>query len=85
MTLNVYAIRDLCTGYMTPTFEINDNVAIRNFKHAILHSDSILNSHASDFSLYRIGYYDTDCAVLGTVEDRPVFLMNGKEALMDEV
>lgn len=60
MILGVYAIRDIKTGFMTPTVEPNDAVAHRNFAHAVQLSDSVLFSHASDFSLFRIGSFDSD-------------------------
>lgn len=78
MKFNVYAMRDTHTGYMTPTFEINDAVAIRNFEHAVQSSGSVLSSHAIDFDLYRIGLYDTETGRLLPLE-MPIHLMNGKD------
>ena len=38
MMLNVYAIRDLRSGYLTPTVDQNDYIAARNFANAIMES-----------------------------------------------
>lgn len=76
----VYAIRDARSGFLQPTFELNDAIAVRNFHHACMNSDSILFSHAADFSLYRLGSYDSDSGRI-TPEDVPVFISDAKEAL----
>lgn len=60
MNLGIYAIRDLKSGFMTPTVEQNDAVAVRNFEHAVRQGNSILFSHASDFQLMYLGEYDTE-------------------------
>ena len=60
MILGIYAIRDLKSGFMTPTVEQNDAVAIRNFEHAVQQGNSVLFSHASDFQLMHLGEYDTE-------------------------
>lgn len=67
MKFGVYSIQDVKTGFMAPTVEINDQVAMRNFQHAIMQSESILFTHASDFKLYKIGEFDSDTAVLDQV------------------
>lgn len=64
MIFGVYAIRDVKTGFLTPTVEQNDAVAQRNFSHAVQMSDSVLFSHASDFALFKIGTYNSDTARL---------------------
>lgn len=64
MILGVYAIQDRLSGYLQPTFEINDAVALRNFEHAVLEGGSLLDSHASDYQLCRIGSYDDQTGVL---------------------
>lgn len=58
MVFGVYAIRDAHTGFLTPTFEQNDQVAMRNFAHAVTRGDSVLQSSAKDFDLYRLGSFD---------------------------
>ena len=60
MILGVYAIQDLKSGFMTPTVEQNDAVAIRNFENACQNSGSVLFSHVKDFRLMKLGEYDSE-------------------------
>lgn len=53
----MYAIRDVKTGFLAPTLDMNDEAAIRNFEHACMRADSLFFTHAADYSLYRIGTY----------------------------
>lgn len=84
MILNIYAIRDTKSGYMNPTFELNDAVAMRNFQYACQQTDSMLFACASDFELYQIGWYDTETGIIG--DDTPHrFLCSGTDAVMAEL
>lgn len=80
MILSVYAMRDALSGFLTPTFEVNDQVAERNFVHAVTNAglDSILSSHFDQFSLYRLGAFDTESGAL--TSELPVFLRSGSDA-----
>lgn len=78
--MNVYSIRDSKIGFLYPTFEVNDAVAARNFSHAVQQSDSVLFTHASDFSLFRIGTFEEDTGRLIS-EDMPVYICDGKDVL----
>ena len=69
MIFGMYAIKDAKTGFMTPTVDQNDASALRNFEHAVNQSDSLLNSHPNDFSLYKLASFDT---VNGIYEVLPV-------------
>lgn len=80
MIYGVYSIRDVKTGFMTPTIEVNDEAAVRNFSHAVVNSDSILFSFATDFALYRIGSFDSDSASLSP-EKVPVHLYDAAAAI----
>lgn len=80
MKFNAYSIRDSKTGFLQPTFEVNDQVAMRNFSHAVQNSDSILFTHARDFDLYKIGNFDSDTGRLMPVEV-PVLIMSGSSCL----
>lgn len=59
MKYGVYCIRDLKSGWLSPTVDINDQVAIRNFAYAVQHND-LFSAFANDYSLYKIGDFDTD-------------------------
>lgn len=80
MILSVYAMRDALSGFLTPTFEVNDQVAERNFVHAVTNAglDSILSSHFDQFSLYRLGTFDTESGAL--TSELPVFICSGSDA-----
>ena len=54
MMLNVYSIRDVRSGFLTPTVDQNDYIAARNFANAIMESHGVLFTHASDFQLLRL-------------------------------
>lgn len=64
MIYHVYAIRDVYTGFLTPTVDQSDPVAVRNFAHAVLNGNSLMLSHPQDYDFYRIGEYDTDSGML---------------------
>lgn len=64
MKLPVYAIRDVRSTFTGLTVDTNDATASRNFAHAVMQVGSIMNSHPQDFSLYRLGEFDTDTGVL---------------------
>lgn len=79
MIFNVYSIKDSKVGYLTPTFEVNDQVAMRNFAHAVKNSESILNSHPNDFSLYCIGEFDSISGLISCGEKH--FLCEASDCL----
>lgn len=67
MKFGVYSIRDSKTGFMAPTVEVNDQVALRNFSHAIMQSESILFTHAGDFELFKVGEFDSDTGYVDAI------------------
>ncbi|UPW41132.1 nonstructural protein [Sigmofec virus UA08Rod_5433] len=73
-------MRDVKTGFMSPTMDLSDDSAIRNFAHSVGNSEGILFSFVQDFSLYRIADFDTDTGVLSPIS--PVIqLIDGPAAL----
>ena len=58
MEMNVYAIQDIKTSWLTPTIDQTDSAASRNFANAIMQGQGILFTHAEDFRLFRIGSYN---------------------------
>lgn len=64
MTLGVYVIRDVRTGFLTPTTDMNDVAAMRNFEHAMMQSGSLINSHPEDYALCRIGRFNNETGEL---------------------
>lgn len=64
MIYGVYSIRDVKTGFMRPSIELNDQAAARDFSHAVVNSPDVLSSFAPDFDLYKIGEFDGDSGEL---------------------
>lgn len=80
MIYGVYAMRDVKTGFLPVSCDTNDQTAVRNFVHAVVNSDGVLLSFASDFSLYRVGDYDADSGHITSL-DVPKHLFEGADAL----
>jgi len=82
MEFKIYAIQDQKSGFLTPTFEPNDAVALRNFNHAVIATDGILHTHAQDFRLYNIGIFDSETAEI--IPQVPsILIAEGKDMLED--
>lgn len=60
MITNVYAMRDSLQGFLQPTFDLNDNLAKRNFSFALTRKDTLLYARKQDFDLFKIGSYNSD-------------------------
>lgn len=60
MVFGVYAIQDLKSTFMSPTFDFNDATAKRNFEHAVMSGNNVFFTHPEDFRLMKIGEYDSD-------------------------
>lgn len=68
MVFGIYSIRDMKSGFLAPTCEVNDAVARRNFEHAVLNSEqSLFFSHPEDYALYKIGEMDAEHGVISPV------------------
>lgn len=70
MKLGVYVVRDVKSTFMTPTFDVNDNTAIRNFAHAVQTSGTVISSHKQDFELYKVGEYDNETGFVEKLDVR---------------
>lgn len=75
MKVGLYSIRDVRTGFLNITTEMNDQSAIRNFDHASRDERSLFYSHGADYSLYKLGSFDTDTGEI--VLEKPTILKNG--------
>lgn len=63
MTYEVFVIYDKAAkNYMSPTFEQTKDIAIRNFKVAMNRKDLFLYMSPADFTLYKLGEYDSATA-----------------------
>lgn len=60
MKLGIYSMRDAQSGFLAPTLDTNDDTARRNFAHSVMMTnDSLFFTHAADFSLHKIGEFET--------------------------
>lgn len=73
MKYPIYAVKDRLVGFMQPMVEMNDDSAIRNFNYG-LEKSGVKNS---DYSLYRIGEYDTDSGIISSIQ--PEWIFEGKD------
>lgn len=66
MKLGIYSMRDRLTGYLQPSFDLNDAVALRNFEAAILQvrPGNLLHTNPEDYALYKLGDFDSDSGVI---------------------
>lgn len=64
MIYGVYAIRDSLTGFLTPTVDVNDPAAVRNFTSAVLTPGALFDTAAKDYDFFRIGDFDSDTGQL---------------------
>ena len=64
MIYGVYAIKDAKTAFMSCNVDYNDASAIRNFEHAVMAPDSLMRSHPADYTLYRLGSYNTESGII---------------------
>lgn len=58
MIFGIYAILDAKSCFMPCTPDTNDMTAVRNFKHAVNASGSLMAENPTDFALYKIGEMD---------------------------
>lgn len=84
MIMGVYAMRDSLSGFMQPTIEQNDAIAVRNFRHAVLNPDSVLFSSAKDFDLCKLGSFDTSSGLITPVP-LPQSLVTAQDIRLQEV
>ncbi len=83
MVFGIYCVRDVKSGFQTPTAQVNDAVAVRGFASAVLNSDSVLFTHASDFALYKVADFDADTGRI-TPLDLPVELIQASAVLLQK-
>lgn len=76
MIYGIYAIRDAKTGFLTPTVDINDQSASRNFAHASMQTNSLFCTHPQDYDLYRLGTYDSESGFIQALAV-PEFIVAG--------
>lgn len=80
MRLEIYAIRDTMVGFMTPFYQANEQVALRNFKIRINNPTSELKAIAENLELYKLGTFDDQSGEISPLK-RSVFMAKGNDVL----
>lgn len=84
MKYGIYSMRDKHTGFVSPTFDLNDQSAARNFSMALTTSGGVLGFAPSDFDLYLLGTFDTDSGVITPVS-LPELVLTGSQAFLSSL
>lgn len=74
-TRNLYAIKDVKSGFSDPCTQVNDAVAARSFERQVPRLSDDLGIPLSDFQLWRIGEFDVDSGML--ISHTPELLLDG--------
>lgn len=80
MKKGIYSLHDRLNGFMSISFDDKDELAVRGFIHAIkcAPKDSFFFTSPEDYSLYKIGEFDTDSGQI-TPLSPPLFLTRGEK------
>lgn len=83
MKYPIYTIKDDKVGFQIPVFDMSDQAAIRNFGFGINNSDSVMGFAPADYSLYKIGEFDTE---KGTIDPIiiPEFIVSGSSLFIEK-
>lgn len=74
MIYGVYSVKDLKTGYLPITYDVNDDSACRNFQIACnANKGSTFFQFPGDYQLWKIGSFDTST---GEIKSDLKFLMD---------
>lgn len=79
MKLNIFSIYDeKAKAHNTPFFQAHIGQAIRHFQDLSTNTETTINKHPSDYSLYHVGTWDDNNATLTTLTP-PKFLSKASE------
>lgn len=73
MKMPLYSVRDVKSGFSSPFYAANDNIALRQFTGLVNSPGNYVYDFPEDFSLYFVGCLSSDDGVL-IADDIPVFL-----------
>lgn len=76
MIYGLYAIKDTKVGFMQPFIQVNDDVAVREFRNIVNSSNSLVSANYTDMELYQLGSYNQDT---GLVESKVSFIVKGAD------
>lgn len=67
MVYGIYSVRDVKTGFASPFVDQSDESAKRGFYFAFSQQSNIINFSPADFSLYKIGTFDSEKGAVASV------------------
>lgn len=74
MKYKVYSLYDsVANEYLAPTIEPSDAVVRRSVENALAKNDSLLATHAKDFSMRVVGEWDSELGILTPQQPYTVF------------
>lgn len=77
MVFTLYTVKDECVGFGAVIMQDNDSVAMRAFAHECGKADSYWHTHPADFSLWKIGQFDTVTGML--LDDQPTIVCRASD------
>ena len=80
---NLYAIKDIKSGFSDPCTQVNDAVAARSFVQQIPKLSENFGIPVTDFQLWRCGKFDIDSGML--IPDTPEVLIDGSAIFRKDV
>lgn len=86
MKLKIYSIFDEKSGFGSPTVDISDQVAMRNFAHALVTTRGIMATSPIDFSLWCLGEFDSENGMIDSVgSEFPRRVCSGTDLFIEDV
>lgn len=73
----LYSVRDSKTSFESPFPDCSDASAVRGFQYAFSNHTGLVNFSPADFSLYRVGSFDTDSGVIDP--ELPVYICSAAD------
>lgn len=73
----IYCVRDIKSVWLTPTVDVNDATAKRNFIYALSNSENIISASPADFALYKVASFDNETGIVIGID--PELIMRGDE------
>ena len=77
MIIGVYCVKDEKQGFLSPSFDLYDSLAIRGFSYS-LSQQGIMSFAPEDYSLWKLGTFDTDT---GLSSMDPQLIISAKEVI----
>ena len=74
MIYGIYAIKDVKVGFMQPFMQVNDGVAVREFRNIVNSHNNLVSTNYTDMELYKLGEYSLDT---GLIESEVSYLVKG--------